>query len=336
MTRVLRAILVTGALLGSLVVASTSTAQAGSPSSFNEIYESIPMSVNGDYTPIVGIGCDGGDGVLFILWYGPGNAADHMWEIESVDPFTFSSEPMSVNGDYEPLVGDFDGDGCDDILWYGPGGAPDHIWWGGAGLSFTSQALTINGTYDPVVGRFGGDDSEDDTDDIFWYAPGPGTEHLWAGREDRSFMGRVGPAVNGTYVVEGFQSTIVFHKPGPGTDYLWFQVDAATGDHGSATVRLNGSYRPEATYQGILLYGAGAAPDHLLYGVEDDGTPKTVPGTINGTFVDDVRSPRAFLAHVWHAPGSARDYLWIPGGLGSGGMADAMAGAETGDLRRSS
>ena len=33
---------------------------------------------------------------------------------------------FSINGDYSPVVGDFDDDGCSDILWHDPSSA-DHV-----------------------------------------------------------------------------------------------------------------------------------------------------------------------------------------------------------------
>ncbi len=324
MKNVLRAVFLTGALLASVLTASTTTASAGAapPTTFNELYRSIPMTVNGDYTPIFGAQC-GAELGAFIFWYAPGGSPDYLWEITGLDPFTYTSKAMPVNGTYEPIVGDFDGNDCDDILWYAPGGAADHIWWGELDGSFSSAPMTINGTYEPVSGRFG----DDDLDDVFWYSPGSGAEYLWAGVDDRTFASRKGPNVNGTYDLEPLVSNILFHKPGSGTDYVWTDLDAKTGSRSSHAVNINGTYRPEATFYGWLLYGPGSSPDYLMYDWADDGTPMSVPGTINGTYVDDVRSPRAYIANVWHAPGAAQDYLWVPEGLGDA-SADSFGSAE--------
>ncbi len=337
MARIARAVLVAGALLSSVLIASTSgTASAGDgpPPTFNELYRSIPMTVNGDYTPLFGLACGAEEGSAFILWYAPGGAADFLWTITDIDPFTYSSKSMPVNGTYQPIVGDFDGNGCDDILWYAPGGAPDFIWWGESDGSFTSAGLTINGTYEPVAGVFG----DNEPQDIFWYAPGSGGEWLWEGGQGvdgRTFKSRPGPSVNGTYEVEAIGGSILFHKPGPGTDYLWGGLDAGTGAHETQAVEINGTYSPQATWYGFLLYGAGGAADYLLYEVDEQGKPSTIPGTINGNYVDDVRSPTAYLAHVWHAPGSAPDFLWVPASLGGGDPAPAsVSAADAPDLTR--
>lgn len=322
MKRIARAVLVTGALLSSVLVASTTgNAAAGdSPPTLNSFYESIPMTVNGDYTPIFGLAC-GEEDTPFILWYAPGPAADYVWSITSLSPLEYESAPMPVNGTYEPIIGDFDDNGCDDILWYAPGGASDFIWWGEANGSFTSEPITINGSYVPAIGHFDGQDPVD----IFWYAPGGAAEYFWLGGGDRTFTSKSAPAVNGTYEMTALGDRILFHRPGPAMDYQWDDVDAVTGTHSTTPVQINGSYDPEMSVVGFLLYAAGTAPDYLMYDIDEHGKPETLSGTINGTYADDVRSLHLYYLHVWHSPGAGQDYLWIPEGLYKGADVDAMA-----------
>lgn len=325
MKRTMTAVLAAAALLSAAMVASAAgTANAGGPPpTFNEAYRSIPITVNGDYTPIVGFGCNPEE-APFILWYAPGPSPDFKWEITGIEPLTYTSEAVTVNGDYVPRVGDFDDNGCDDILWYGPGAAPDHIWWGELDGAFSSSPIKVNGTYEPVTGLFG----EGGEHDILWYSPGAGAEYFWAGKDDRTFASRTAPSVSGTYRVESLGTGILFHKPGPGSDYVWGEIDAATGDHTSRPLQINGSYLPQASFYGVLLYGPGSAQDHLVYGSDEQGKPSTIPGMINGTYVDDVRSPSILPVHVWHAPGSTPDFLWVPASV-SEASADAMASTHT-------
>ena len=312
MRRIARAVLVTGALLSSVLVSATAggAGAADPPPTFNSFYESIPITVNGDYIPVFVGSCNVASEAS-ILWYAPGPAPDYVWSITSVEPFEYESAAMPVNGTYEPIPGDFDGDGCDDILWYAPGGAQDHIWWGELDGSFTSEPMTINGDYVPAIGIF----DEGEPQDIFWYAPGAGADYFWLGGGDRTFTSTPAPAVNGTYEMVAWGNSILFHRPGPATDYLWDNVDAGTGTYESSPLEINGTYDPEMSVVGFLLHGAGTAPDFLMFDHED-GTPMTLSGTINGTYNDDVRSLRTYFAHVWHAPGAAPDYLWVPTGAG--------------------
>ncbi|WP_436795487.1 hypothetical protein [Actinospongicola halichondriae] len=324
MKRILAAIVAVASIFASIfagTIATSGTALAGGPPPgflYNDYFESIPLTVNGDYEPLF-LFCDAGDGGASILWYGAGSAPDHLWHFTSEDPIAYTSTPKTVNGVYEPLLGDFDGDGCDDIIWYTPGPGADYVWWGGPDDTFTSEALTINGTYEPVVGYFG----EDDNADIFWYAPGSGSESFWTGAADRSFTSTPGPAVSGTYRVAAVGSAILFHRPGPGADYLWTDVESETGAHDQQVTAINGTYEPQASLVGFLLYAPGPAKDYALVRIEEDGTPYTFPATINGTYETGIRSPRGTLVHLWYAPGPQADYLWVPS-RAEGGAADAF------------
>jgi hypothetical protein len=64
------------------------------------------------------------------------------------DRGSFTSVARSVNGTYEPFVGDFDGDGRSDVFWYGPGSSYDVMWFGTSTRGkFVSVAKTVNGAY---------------------------------------------------------------------------------------------------------------------------------------------------------------------------------------------
>lgn len=308
MKRALAAIAAATALLAGLAVAAPA-ARAGAPASYNDLFDSHSIPVSGDYEPLL-FGCRVGEGSAHMLWYAAGPATDHLWTFSpSEDELVYSSAPMSVNGVYEPVIGDFDGDGCDDIVWYAPGTAADYIWWGDLDGSFTSAPLTINGTYEPVAGWF----TEAERDSIFWYSPGSGPEYVWTLDGDRSFTSKKTPPVNGTYRIASSFETILFHRPGPGTDYLWSGLDATTGEVAeNVATQINGTYEPQAGLEGFLLYGPGSAPDYLLWNVDTDGNPETIPATINGTYETGKRSQFFAPVHIWHAPGAAPDYLWTP------------------------
>ena len=275
----------------------------GLPDSYNDVMTSYPLTVNGDYEPLIHE-C----GSLKILWYAAGPAADHLWTFIPSEGETpeYTSAPTAINGVYDPIIGDFDGDSCDDIVWYAPGSAADFIWWGGED-GFTSEPLTINGTYEAVAGAF----STEYREGIFWYSPGTGAEYFWSTGGDRTFESKQAPSVNGTYRIAANGRDVLFHRPGPGLDYLWDGVDAENGTVDTvAPFQINGTYEPSAGVEGFLLYGPGSAPDHLLLGL-DDGDPVTIPATINGVYETGERTAALHFLHLWHAPGSAPDYLWV-------------------------
>ncbi|MFN8017063.1 MAG: hypothetical protein U0P45_02950 [Acidimicrobiales bacterium] len=65
-----------------------------------------------------------------------------------------SSPAVTINGDYNPIIGNFDANtpGVDmtDIFWYGPGSGADSVWMNN-GKTFTTRAATVNGYYSPMV-----------------------------------------------------------------------------------------------------------------------------------------------------------------------------------------
>ncbi len=60
---------------------------------------------------------------------------------------------------------------------------PSAIWWGRTGRAFTADGINAEGRYRPLVGDYNGDGRHD----ILWYTPGPGPDHLWFGRTDRTW-----------------------------------------------------------------------------------------------------------------------------------------------------
>src|SRR5688572_18070300 len=99
---------------------------------------------------------------------------------ESADDAHWEYRTASIEGLYQPLVGDFAGDQGDDIFWYAPGEGVDVLWIAHAGArgsdSFTRVRFSVDGDYRPVVGDFVGDDY----DDILWYRPGTTPDPIWA------------------------------------------------------------------------------------------------------------------------------------------------------------
>jgi hypothetical protein len=304
------------AMLAAALVGVTGAmpARAGAPpASFNEMFTSVPMTVNGSYVPLAGaLSCTDTGGEFGIFWYAAGSAQDHLWYDFAEDggsSFTYASKPFTVNGTFEPFVGDFDADGCDDIFWYAPGTGQDHVWYGVPG-GFQSHPVTVNGDYTPLVG-----DWDDGTPgaDVFWYGSGGGTESIWRGTGTRGTFGAsAAPQVAGTtYIAESYGGGILFYQPGIGADYFWEDVVAgAPAPASSVRVDITNTYEPHFTGAGYLLYGPGTAVDKFIYQYFDDGSMVVGGGSINGTY--RVEPAPEFGLIVFHAPGPAPDYLWVP------------------------
>lgn len=287
----------------------------GPPATFNELFQSIPITVNGSYTPIVGaLDCFDGGGDLAIIWYAPGSAPDWRWGQFDDQPsgLEHTTTPLTVNGTFTPFVGDFDGDGCDDVFWYAPGSGADFVWYGVPDGGFTSRSVTVSGSYTPLVGDW---DEGTVGDDIFWYGEGGGTETIWRGTATRGTFGMSGaPQVNGSdFVASSFGGGALFYRPGSGADYFWDDIVAGASAPGeSVTVAITKTYEPYFVGFGYLLYAPGSAQDKFIYSYSNTGSMVVGNGTINGTYRVAVPPPTTgFPLIVFHAPGTAQDYLWI-------------------------
>lgn len=145
------------------------------------------------------------------------------------------------------------------------------------------SGVAVSGTYTPLVGNFVGDEN----DDIFWYAPGPGTDTLWQGTDARGVFTKIPKPVNGTYVplVGDFggddHDDILWYAPGPASDSMWTAVGGPALFQ-SSSMKIAGRYQPLALDQRIevarFALGITSSPpkDHI----------------------------------IWYAPGAAGDWVW--------------------------
>ncbi|QNH58658.1 MAG: hypothetical protein H2674_04870 [Limnospira indica BM01] len=58
----------------------------------------------------------------------------------------YTSVPITINGTYEGIIGDFNGDGISDVLWYVPGPGQDYIWFFDEDGNYESQPFTLPST----------------------------------------------------------------------------------------------------------------------------------------------------------------------------------------------
>ncbi|NET40724.1 S8 family serine peptidase [Okeania sp. SIO2B3] len=229
---------------------------------------------------------------------------------------SYISTPVTINGEYEPIAGDFNGDNNTDILWYRPGPSQDFIWFFNSDNSYDSSPFTVNGTYTPIVGDFNGDS----TSDILWYRPGSGQDFIWFFDKDGNRTSSPF-TVNGVYtpVAGDFDASgttdILWYQPGTAQDFLWsFNSD---GTFESSPFTVNGVYTPVAGdfdasgTTDILWYRPGTAQD-FLWSFNSDGTFESSPFTVNGVYTPvagdfDASGTTDIL---WYRPGTAQDFLW--------------------------
>ncbi len=207
------------------------------------------------------------DDALEVMWYGPGSLSDSLWDWQGTG---FVASPRSINGTYQPFVGDFDGNGRDDIFWYAPGGADDFIWLHRVTGGYLSVLRKVNGTNQPVVGDLDGDGA----DDVFWYAPGTAADSVWYGAPGATFATQQ-VAVNGTYAplvadLEGDgRDDVIWYAPGSAGDFWWRWTVGRVVT--SASLVLPGQHQgivgaySAGGADGIVWHQAGSTPDVVWY-----------------------------------------------------------------------
>jgi hypothetical protein len=234
---------------------------------------------------------------------------------------------LSVNGAYQPLVGQFGGDEATDILWYAPGSAPDSLWIGRAGergaAAFTRVNLTINGTYTPIVGDFFGDDYTD----IIWYAPGRAGDFAWVSDEVPGYFTTKPLTINGTYkvnVLQDYSGTnrkddILWYAPGAGKDFVWHLADTGSGTYSTVNLSINGTFQRivgDWNADGrddLVLYRPGTAADYR-WASKSDGSFAQSSLTINGTYEPATVYQPDGDGILWWGDGATREAYWVRNG----------------------
>jgi hypothetical protein len=235
----------------------------------------------------------------------------------------FTETPLSINGNYQPINGDFNGDGLWDVLWYAPGPAPDFLWLAKGNRTFVSKQLSISGSYQPFRGDFNGDGRTD----VFWYAPGAAADSIWYFNADGSHT-TVSKSVFGTYdpVLGDFDGNnatdILWYAPGPAPDSLWLGQSNRTFKALPKTI--NG------TYDFVFWY----EPDNdgmsdLIFWRHNAAVHPTWHATGSGNFTTGViTSPGAGSIPIvgWYDTDPRTDILWYGPGSAPDGIAYAAKG----------
>ncbi|MCU1355844.1 MAG: hypothetical protein JWM89_1262 [Acidimicrobiales bacterium] len=255
-------------------------------------HTSIPISISGTYTPVVGIFKEGATGANDhddILFYAPGPTPDPLWVFNNDGTITRSA--LSISGTYTPIVGGFkwdDGattDLSDDILWLKPNGVSS-LWDFNRDGSITQTAHSLGSAAQPLVLR------SPSGYNLFLYRPGSGADDLYdfaAGTiAHYSIVGTYIPVVGGFDTrVGSFESDILWYAPGPKPDPLWnFVADSPVV---VTTLHIDGTYTPvvgrytagASSGDDILWYrGTGSGSSAYWNGSNGDGTFTSSPVTL--------------------------------------------------------
>lgn len=247
-------------------------------------YRTVATKVSGSYLPAAGD--FDGDDRDDIVWYGPWDRSDSLWQGTATGG-RFTSASIDQRGTFVPLAGDFDGDGYSDIYWYQPGPDPkvavrnesgdnyepnarkDELWFGGRS-GWTKTPRSMPWAAAPVVGDFDGNG----TTDILWVQPGEAPDSIW-------FFGTNGVPTSRSLTIRGFYRPVVGDFDGDGVD-------------------------------DIFWYGPGNAADSIWW-FAGNGTYTITKPTVNGAqyrpFAGDFDgNGRDDI--IWYTPGPGADFRW--------------------------
>jgi len=106
-----------------------------------------------------------------IVWFGPGGISDAWWT--GLSNGSFTPHPATIPIQHEAFG--LRNPTGDDVVQIWDPGVGNRFWYLSAGSPTIVNAPRFQPTagYQPIIGDFVGT-----TEDVFWYRPGPGAEHL--------------------------------------------------------------------------------------------------------------------------------------------------------------
>lgn len=295
-----------------------------------------------------------GDARDELFYYLPGAGTDFLTAYSQDGTYAYQEllGVFTVNGNYKPLVGDFDNDGFDEILWYAPGTTTDYLWNFTSNTTISSVPYTANGTYArPAAGDYTGDG----VDDVLWYAPGAAQDYLWDYNPGGGYTSTP-RTISGSYipVVGSFGNDatddVFWYSPGSAADYLWdYNPGTTTYAQQVFTVSSTG-YRPFAVdmfgdgpgNEDIFWYTPGAGPDYTwdflnggytAFAEAVNGEYLATSGDFFGDGIEDIVFENYDRMIVWEHTADARiQWTWDYTTLATAATADASSrsAAETG------
>lgn len=186
---------------------------------------------------------------------------------------SYSMYDVQVNGSYQPIpLKLLCNQGRASIFWYGKGAAPDSLWINVIGDGGMLSYNTRSVSVNGSYKPFAGDFDGNGCSDIFWYAPGAAQDYVWYFGANLTVTSKA-VSVNGTY------TPIVGAWDG-------------FADHASD----------------IFWYAPGGARESIWTGSTSKSFRARPAPQVSGTYRPSVYGDEVIL---WHAPGTATDYLWM-------------------------
>jgi hypothetical protein len=244
---------------------------------------------------------------------------------------------LAIGSGAQTRAGTFSSATGSDVLVYSPGAPTDFI----AHLSnsipatVSTTSFSVTGTYIPLVGDFTGNG----IDDILWYAPGSGAEHLWSFAGDSSHVEIPVSNVGGTYrptVLDAngdSRDDILWYSPG-GSDALWLFGPGGT-THTNKAISAGSGYTVVAGHFGnpgpgqprdrVVFYNPSGTDWFWTFDTSGNHTSALLPN-VNGNY---QLLPGQFFEETYggiffYGPGSLPEKEWAFG-PGSGGDVSPQA-----------